>query len=93
MSIEWFKEFFKYGIVGAVAGILFYLFVMDVRADQRANRTEHAASTAAEVAAKALLSELVETQRRSVYLQLQQCLHGARTAGERSACARYMEIR
>lgn len=93
MNPEWFKEFFKYGIVGTGFGILFYLYVTDVRADQQANRTEHAASAATDVASKAILAELLETQKRSVYLQLQQCLQGARSSQERTSCARYMEVR
>lgn len=82
----------KGGPFAILFGALLWVFIMDVRADQKATRAEHAEfraeAVASDQALKNVLGQLLMAQERSVYLQRRLCIILARTQAEREGCAR-----
>lgn len=89
MNPDWFKEFFKYGIAGVICGILLYVFLADVRADQKATRVEHQTMMTNQAAIRFALDAFLAAARRSEFLQLRLCINTAKTTTDRDACVRY----
>lgn len=82
------KVFIRSGIVGVIAGVLLWVFIQDVRADQKATRAEHTSTHNELQALKNVLGQAVISQERMVYLTRQQCFNTARSDEQRRACAR-----
>lgn len=80
----------KGGPFAILFGVLLWVFISDVRADQKSTRAEHAEiraeDTASDTQIKNALGQLLLSQERSVYLQRRQCINSARNATDREAC-------
>jgi hypothetical protein len=89
------KVFAASGAIGIAFGVLLWVFVVDVRADQKKNRDEHTAMIVEQQNISRGMLKLAdksgETQRLQEKILLvirQMCVQGAETASDRRECLR-----
>lgn len=82
------KVFMKYGVAGVVAGVLLWVFISDVRADQRATRTEHLKFREEFLAVKDIAAQGDHSQQQILWILQTMCVNSARNEAMRADCLR-----
>lgn len=81
----------KYGFAGLVAGVLLYVFVIDVRVAQSALQKEHAHLSQGMTAVVDIAGQSDMAMQKVLYVLQTMCVNAARNDEQRRDCLRTIE--